>query len=288
MKKVKTKSIVKLVILAVICVFIYIVAYTAILNDAIFKNDITRATIMLHLPGNVNRSNIVPMVEYYGSLPLTNACYYGRVEIVEMLIKRGADVDGRVTYSNVNGYSGYSSPIISACISLNPNQYEIVKLLVENGADVNISGDGRRPMAALFDFLPFYPDEDYSDMASRTETFFFLIENGAEIDSKEGILRIVSKNNNDIEIVKYLVENGADVNDVWYQADPPLICATAGNAVDNVEYLLSKGANPNLRNSNQQIAMDIAKANENEEIIALLREYGSGEVGYVPSVKDMG
>ena len=263
----KVKSIIMLVIFALLVVYIYCFMYTYTLNVAIEHNNINQASVLLHLPGDVNRSNKVPIVEYYGSSPLTTACEFGRVEIVKLLIARGADVN--------NPRGAYAPPIKMALRSRNPNQLETIKLLIENGVNINdpLAGGGT-PIYALFDPYNAYPYKDYSDEEQIAEIFFFLLENGVEINPKGGLLHSASADNN-IEVVRYLVEEkGFDVNS-QNAAWTPLMSAAFWGSTDVAEYLLSKGANPKIRSHYEELAIDIAKSMQREEIVELLINYDS-------------
>ncbi|MFV0364343.1 MAG: ankyrin repeat domain-containing protein [Suipraeoptans sp.] len=69
--------------------------YTARLNSAIVKNDVSEVKRLLEKDGDINRSNDIRWLEDIGDTPLQKACIYGNIEIVELLIENGADVNGR-------------------------------------------------------------------------------------------------------------------------------------------------------------------------------------------------
>ena len=81
--------------------------------------------------------------------------------------------------------------------------YEIVKLLVDKGAGVNIR-DGANHTALI-----------EASKRGYFEIVKYLVENGADINAKDNdgktTLMIASEDRN-LEIVKYLVRNGANVN----------------------------------------------------------------------------
>jgi ankyrin repeat protein len=64
-------------------------------------------------------------------LPLEFAAVHGRMDIVDYLIKKGANVNAIATYSD--GSTG-NSALTEAILS---GSFDIVKLLVEDGADLN-------------------------------------------------------------------------------------------------------------------------------------------------------
>ena len=81
-------------------------------------------------------AGIDPNVKKRGITPLMGACYYGKIKIVEILIKNGANV-------NAKGDAGLS-PIIAA---LPANDIDIIKLLLANSAKINVKDEkGMSPL----------------------------------------------------------------------------------------------------------------------------------------------
>jgi ankyrin repeat protein len=79
---------------------------------------------LVELGANVNGGNV-------RGLPLEFAAVYGRTDIANYLIKNGADVNAIATYSDG---STAKSALIEAILS---GSFDIVKILVEDGVDLN-------------------------------------------------------------------------------------------------------------------------------------------------------
>ncbi|EJO29097.1 ankyrin repeat domain-containing protein [Achromobacter marplatensis] len=78
----------------------------------------------------------------YGGTALIPACERGHVEIVKTLLTAGVDPN----HVNRLGWTGLLEAIILS--DGGPRHQEIVALLIEGGADVNLAdGDGRTPLA---------------------------------------------------------------------------------------------------------------------------------------------
>lgn len=90
------------------------------------------------------------------------------------------------------------------------------------------------------------------------------------------------RNVNDVEIIKILIENGADVNakndkDGW----TPLIWAAKEGDYDLVKLLIAKGADVNAKDDKEKTAFDYVRKYRHKEITELLRKHtGEPRVGF--------
>ena len=101
---------------------------------------------------------------------------------------------------------------------------EIVKYLVQNGADVTAKNN--KPLIAASE-------------NGHLEVLKYLVQNGADLTDRDNEALIYSSLNGHLEIVKYLVQNGADVKakDNW-----SLIFASSNGYLEIVKYLIENGA----------------------------------------------
>lgn len=77
------------------------------------------------------------------------------------------------------------------------------------------------------------------------------------------------------EIVKYLVERGANVNALYEGHYSPLMSAVGSNNIEIIKLLIEKGANVNLKDKHGNDALWKAVFNYNFEIVRLLVEAGA-------------
>jgi ankyrin repeat protein len=70
----------------------------------------------------------------------------------------------------------------------------------------------------------------------------YLIKNGANIYSLNGVVHIIAQNGH-LNIIQYLIENGVNFR---YENDLPLRCAAQKEQIHIVKYLIEKGANISL------------------------------------------
>ena len=102
-----------------------------------------------------------------------------------------------------------------------------------------------------------------------------LIENGANIEVKDNngdTALILASYYRRLEIVKYLVEKGANINATNDNGWTSLMYASKYGELETIKYLLENGADVNIKNKNGNAALDLAKI---EDIKEVLRKAGA-------------
>jgi ankyrin repeat protein len=126
---------------------------------------------------------------------------------------------------------------------------DYIKFFIANGADINSRDRNSNNSPFLF-FL-------YKHGGKQHDLFMFLVECGADIREVDGsgnsVLHIISFCVNvDIRIVKYLVENGANVNAKNFGSSTPLHSVAMHSSDHNfavIKYLVEQGADVNAKTS---------------------------------------
>ena len=217
-------------------------------------------------------------------------------------IDNGADVNDRKNHFDPE-YN--PTPLVAACYKENE---EIIKLLVENGADVNKTDAATdiSPLIAVLGrygskrfSLAFYLIENGADIYYSTNTHssfartIHVLENDSDATIQEGfeLFKYYIDNNVDISkmgnsfnaltyaakyanynVVRYLVENAIfDVDEFDEIGQTALIAATQVEEIKMVELLLELGANKNLNDTTGKTAYDYAVELGNEELMILLK-----------------
>lgn len=106
-----------------------------------------------------------------------------------------------------------------------------------------------------------------------------LVEDGLDINRLSRKVAIPNRtliemaiSDEDLDMVELLVENGADVN---IRDGSPLVKAIEMDNIRFVKYLLSVGADPNIQDYDGNTALHIAVIDDNIKIIKLLLQYGA-------------
>jgi len=218
------------------------------------------------------------------------ASYHGYLEIADLLIKKGADV-------NKKGETGWTA-LMSACRMGHP---KITQLLIRYGAEVNESDE--------YSFTPLM----YAVMQGDIDSVNLLVEHHASLDARADngftALMFACYNHKDIaeyllargsdlsleggngwnalyvaavsgkyEIVKLLLEHGAQMDKVYQCANcgqTILIVAAQEGFADIARLLLKNGAHMNLKDDWGYTALDWAERKNHADIAALLKDAGA-------------
>ena len=155
----------------------------------------------------IEKGSDVKAVDESGASVLEIAASVNNLEVARLLVARGADV-------NTTDSGGYT-PLGNA-VSAGDRTAELVKLLLDHGAKVNVSsGDtveivknGKIRIGWMTPLLLAVPQANY-------EVVEMLVKAGAKVDAKDirgltPLVLAVATDHADPRIVRFLLENGAD------------------------------------------------------------------------------
>lgn len=190
-----------------------------------------------------------------GRIALKHAAENGHVGIVDLLIKRGVNVDA----ANVDD----TTPLKAAS---ERGHLEIVKLLLANGADVNAKNDFGR--TAL----------QQASGNGHFEIVMLLLENGADVNARtkrgySALLQAALKRHSKVMLL--LLENGAVATHTGKGGYTALHGAAQTGHIELAELLLDKGARVNARSSTGSTPLLNAVLYRNLEMVKLLLESGA-------------
>jgi len=175
--------------------------------------------------------------------PILKAAEQGNGSEFENLLKR--ESDPRSTLSSRRTRHGRTALHLAASNGHN----EIVKVILGLGLDPNIADQfGAGPL-------------DEASSKAGVDTVRILVQGGAKVDAVSGILRCTALHNavfrSDVDIVRYLVSQGADVNRRTYLGMEPVF------------------GKYNFHPRNLRTPLQLAKQRGNQEVIDILTKAGA-------------
>lgn len=190
----------------------------------------------------------------------------GNIPAAQLLIKKGADV---VATDKVNS----QTPLLLA------NGLDMVKLLVESGADVKA-----------------YDSSGYTRLHSAgLEEAKYLLEHGADIEAATVSGRtplIMAAQGYDKALVELLLSKGADINATCELGTALGAAALWGNSAEIVRLLIVKGTDLSIKDQNDATPLEVARARKDADtpnvkmMLQLLEKAGAGEDVSGMQVKD--
>lgn len=216
--------------------------YSALMNAA--RNGDTEAVIhMLDLGTELNQKTSK------GKTALMLAAAGGFTDIVKVLVDRGADYAIRDNYD--------TTALIAAATSGHP---DTAVALVEYGADPTFkdtSGGSALSNATFF---------------GHTDVVLAILEKMPELSAPVGNeLLLLSAGLGHEKIAAALIKKGVDVDARGVKSRTPLMAAAAFNKIELIKILLENGADPMVVDEDETTALQVAVNKGNQEIISLLK-----------------
>ena len=237
--------------------------YTS-LHMSIILEDIE--CVKIHLEFGVDPNTRTKDKYGYSYIPLLIAASRGHLEIMKLLLNKNAKVNSlsgvKLVLSSLfseqeiyqQGYFSlvnmlYCTGISPLLHSIHLNNVDLVKLLLEHGADPNSCLGTFSALGIAIDLQQF-------------KIVDILLEHNASVNGLYDVHPplVVAVSFDHVNIVETLLDHGADINiqvDTFRLATPLLLATLNGN-IRMVELLLMKGANVTLTNTDGLTAIDIA------------------------------
>ena len=247
------------------------VEISSTLFTAADRNCIDLATALL------DRGASVDARDRLGARPLSRAARSGHLEMVDLLLQRGAPIDARdlagatALYvaaergqaavvqrlidkgadADLKGRSG-TSPVAAAAFA---GRNRIVKMLLAHGADASAADDTGKPpivyaaASGALDIVRQLLTQDL-DVNARYANDLTLLMWASGPDPSVAEAQA-------LEVVTYLVDAGAHIDDLDARGRTALMIAAEGNHAEIAQLLLAHGADPSLRDKAGMRAADL-------------------------------
>jgi ankyrin repeat protein len=183
-------------------------------------------------PSQVNKKND------RGETPLHKAVGTGKIEAMELLIERGADIS---TVDN----SG------ETCLHKTRDPETIEYLIAKKPELMTVKNDfGRTPLIAIV--MTGYGKGTVAKGIKLADLFFTKMAETENITELATDTLFVAANSNNLEMAKYFIGKGADVNYSNKYGKSVIYKFEYRGNVEAVKYLIEKGANVNVKDVNKK------------------------------------
>jgi ankyrin repeat protein len=235
------------------------------LHQAVYEGNIAKIKILLLLGCDVN------MRDYQRWTPLHKAVVQGNYRIAEILLDNGAN-------PNAADDRG-ETPLHKLCEwgqttygGMRWDGSEMAELLIARGADVNRHAVNFRGTTKC-DWTPLQIASDCNSL----KIMAVLLSHNADVNALDynGLTALcIAARRGNIEAAKILIQNGAPLN-----SNPkkryPLMSAVGEQKREMVKFLLEMGADPNMASEYGMVPLHRAASDDDANIVQMLLDYGA-------------
>jgi ankyrin repeat protein len=140
----------------------------------------------------------------------------------------------------------------------------IAQMLLKNGAEINKANDNGQ--TAL----------DLALLNGRTQLADLLIKKfSANLDATRSLFDIVNQHIHDRDVIRFLVQRGAQINSLDASGQTPLIIAVKNGNRLVAKHLIDNNADVNVAGKNGATPLAIAIQINNQDLVSLLKSKGA-------------
>ena len=193
-----------------------------------------------------------------GQLAIHRAARAGKDDVINILLEKGADLE----YTDDQGRT-------ALMYAVSHNQKQTASLLLQKGANVNaVNKEGRSPI--------FFAAWN----GNQTITIEWLLDNGASIDQKDALGETLLHRacaSGKLQVVKYLLERGAEKDPRCDGEITPLLKAIGRNHISTAKAMIAAGCNLSLKSKDPAFTPLLCAATwtNSVSLVSLLLESGA-------------
>ncbi len=201
--------------------------------------------------------------------PLLAALSEGRVDVAELLLEHGAEVNRRDKNSN------NQTPLL---LAMDWGWFEIVRILLEHGADASAENNkGKTPLHLL-------SENRIHDEGDALDLIWLLLNHGTVVNIRDEDNQTplhLAMRRDWFKLAQILLEHGADANVENNDGKTPLHLLSEsrihdeGDALDLIWLLLKQGAEVNRRDKDNQTPLFLAMGRDWFKLALILLEHGA-------------
>jgi len=205
--------------------------------------------------------------EDFGQDPLYRATIRADIEAVKKALAEGADI-------NRQSENGYTALMWACTYSSKPEYAEVAKFLISAGADLNIgANDGT---TALLDAAE--SSEEVTRLLIEKGAEIKALRNDGRGIFNSVVFGILMENV-DIEFAEFILSKGADVNESATSGDvkgwAAIHYAVANGNEDLIKFLVNNGTDVNAKTANGITPLSLAESNDYDGIVQVLKDAGA-------------
>ncbi|MGH6736679.1 MAG: quinoprotein dehydrogenase-associated putative ABC transporter substrate-binding protein [Methyloceanibacter sp.] len=230
------------------------------LANALIANDHERIRFLVSKGADVNKPDL------QGWTPLTSAARQRHDKTIDLLVELGADPNK----ADGNGIT----PLAAALMR---DHVPSIKTLINHGADLEVPGQQEfRPLALAVAEMKYEAAKALieggadASIASGTEGLTPLMIIAAQTGPAEGSI-FLPGSTRPTDIAKALLDKDANVDAQAHNGMTALMIAAANNSAPMIGLLMDAGADPTVKNAQNQTAEDVANLNDNQEAAQAIR-----------------
>ena len=198
----------------------------------------------------------IDLQDVYGNTALLNACTFGNIHVIKLLLELNADVHLR----RGDGYTLLHELCLWECFRLKNKVLlkECFQVLLNKGLEINATAlNGQTPLHIT------------CQASESTEMLELLISLGADIHAKDSWGKLPAHDCKN-EFLNIFIQHGIDINSQDLNGQTILMCAVKESKKDIVETLVKAKASPNLREKCGRSALHFL-SDKNEDVYEILK-----------------